>query len=479
LWVGFDRMRWGLSVFDGQTWQTSAEWNRDAVLYTMTFAADGQLWASGRFDSPVVGESDGFLAAFDGGEWAWRPVLPDWPFGARDLAAAPDGTLWVAVDGNRGLQVVDVGGGGLGREAAYYPEQVFADPVAVAPDGRVWASNNFRTKLLVFDGQEWRYQPIPLSALVSAIAPAPDGSLWVGTNRGAARLAEGTWQTFRSAESLYGRPKGAAAALAVASDGALWAGASAGGVARYSADHARLNTYPAALARFEVRSILSAADGSVWVATAGGGIGRYDGAAWEVFTPDSLLTTARVRALAVAADGSAWLATASGAVRITETNCAFDPRWRSRSNALAVEAAPDGVWIATRSAGAMLWSQEDGSLFEARQQTGSRVNALDVAPDGSAWFAGEEAAIGYLAGEWQRLAVDADLAEGGLTAILYAPDRTLWIGTRQGAAYREGRNWRVLTPADGLADPHVQYIAAAPDGSIWFATPGGLSRYNP
>ncbi|MBL9134939.1 MAG: hypothetical protein JNK85_03680 [Verrucomicrobiales bacterium] len=132
----------------------------------------------------------------------WRVVdgraeTVGWPsrWEVRQVAVAPDGTLWVASSGGLfrqvagGWQPVDVKDA-LGRRWAV------SDVLGVAFDGqgRPWVATP--AGVAVGEGQEWRFfegkDGLPDNDF-TGVSAAPDGAVWFGTKRGAIRFDGTDW----------------------------------------------------------------------------------------------------------------------------------------------------------------------------------------------------------------------------------------------------------------------------------------------
>jgi ligand-binding sensor domain-containing protein len=159
------------------------------------------------------------------GENHWLPVnFPDQEFITR-LAASASGDLWLGTRGH-----------GVYRLSSDIWSQFSinqADQLNLNPDGSAYYQAG--TDLLPLNGkflQHYRQVDGLPDDTVNAIAIAPNGAVWIGTDQGAGRFANGSWQSFGLGSGL-GAQK--VQALAIAPDGSVWFGTALGGLARYSA----------------------------------------------------------------------------------------------------------------------------------------------------------------------------------------------------------------------------------------------------
>jgi ligand-binding sensor domain-containing protein len=214
LWIG----EYGeLLRYDGQSWQTfKAAELEDVDIYAIEIGPDDVKWiATGNglmrhdpatdewttftgTDHPIIGDLWAYLAASDGtiwigGEeglaryegrtWSTPEALGDAPQLIDDLAEAPDGSLWVAADGEL-AHLTD------GRWSySVWPTYGWLESVAVAPDGSVWAGYEGLGR---YDPATGDWQIFTLAdglahQYVQAIHVTPEGVVWVGTEGGISR----------------------------------------------------------------------------------------------------------------------------------------------------------------------------------------------------------------------------------------------------------------------------------------------------
>ena len=158
----------------------------------MAFTPDGVFWAN--LDA---GQDEGTLASFDGEGWTEHPLPDGAPIGA--IEATPDGAVLVTghVEDGPGPLVARLDDDGWTMlpmlddptlAGSYYGG---AGNLAAAPDGSVWLSNGdlrggpngtSPQGLLHYDGNRWQsVEPMPDTPSMRAgpVAVGPDGTLWV------------------------------------------------------------------------------------------------------------------------------------------------------------------------------------------------------------------------------------------------------------------------------------------------------------
>jgi signal transduction histidine kinase/ligand-binding sensor domain-containing protein len=229
LWAGY--RRGGIAVFRDGKLRELPSTDRDGVL-TMTAAPDGTVWAA-------LNSIQHNLARFVGGKR--QDIDPSWnlPEGyIMDLKAARDGTLWVAIDGSlsflrRGARrferadVVMGAGAGLAEDA----------------DGRLWVSDSLGARPLPNVAKGEKAKPgmagyaVSDSARYARILFDRDGALW-GT-------------TFSTGVFRVARP-----------DAALTAGA--------SRPHAETNEAKDGLCSNKAVPILEDREGKIWIGASAG-----------------------------------------------------------------------------------------------------------------------------------------------------------------------------------------------------------------
>jgi serine/threonine protein kinase/ligand-binding sensor domain-containing protein len=207
-----------LVYYDGQGWQTfSAPELTDVSIDGIEFGPGDVQWIATdaglmRYD-PATGEWTTFTSAD-------HPFLDDiWCF-----LAASDGTVWVG--GERGLVQYDGATWSTPPASGGMPQ--FVDDVAEGPDGTLWVAAD--GELGHLSGEQWTYVSWPGDGWIETLAFAPDGSIWAGyEGLGRYDPAGDTWKIFTTADGLVHM---VVRAIYVTPDGVVWVGTE-GGVSRY------------------------------------------------------------------------------------------------------------------------------------------------------------------------------------------------------------------------------------------------------
>lgn len=196
----------------------------------LTVAADGRVWVL----------SDAHASAF-----VIDPSVPNVPVGryavngdelggrrGKDIAAAPDGTVWITDSlGDGVLRIAPDGRGADTRGGA--PDCSFDGIIAPGPDGKMWCADNEEgdaLKRIELDGVNNTSLPIAKGFAVSSLSAGPGGRMWFGRNSagsfafkpgdGAVGFVgpDGTAKEFPLGDRV------APTSLAAGPDGAMWFG---------------------------------------------------------------------------------------------------------------------------------------------------------------------------------------------------------------------------------------------------------------
>jgi hypothetical protein len=310
-----------------------------------------------------------------------------------------------------------------GYVATIFPAGDNLRDLAVAPDGTLWAAGYQRPSdelvgsVARFDGETWATYTtddgLPRGAVLT-VDVAPDGTVWAGTERGLARLDGEVWTVVSpqvSVEHVAFAPDGSIVAVSYTPQGQ-------GPDPLYTADIARFDGQTwstlgggGTLLPEELEDVIrcldvSPVDGSVWACAGGGswvpfkGIWRFDGSGWTSWLEDEWPRGA-AHALTIRSDGSVWVLAHDGAGGVSLAS--FDggawtvfpapftttlPKYAGNLGPMVI--GPDGrTWfVATEFAAVRNYSDYlfsfDGSSW-TRDRLGSHVPALEVAADGTIW----------------------------------------------------------------------------------------------
>lgn len=384
---------------------------------------------------------------------------------ARDIAVAPDGTLWLATD--HGLchftGPVDTADDTTCRNYTDADGLMHnaVRAVAVTDDNVVWAGTE--TGVSRFDGRSWKSYPSPVPT--EDLAVARSGEVWHATAAGVGRYmpSQDVWTTY--AEE-HGLPSAHAQVIAIGPAGEVWTYVLWHGVHRFDGERWQaVDDPPGGI----VADIAFAADGTPWVATVGGT--HYPGGslvyreddAWSDVTTAHGLTSISAVALGPGGVVAAGTNLGLGIYQGGEWRLLKDGPTSDRATSVAV--TPDGAaWfgfgdhsVSTLGGGLSRFNGQDWQYFLGDAE----VNVLAVAPDGSLW-AGVGCDVQRFDGiAWDTVArCEEDLPLGNVLDIAFTPDGAAWVANGFGLARFDGQSWTVF---EGL----VNSLVVAPDGAIW------------
>lgn len=196
----------------------------------LTVAQDGRVWVL----------SDAHASAF-----VIDPAAPGAPVGrfavngdelggrrGNDIAAAPDGTVWVTDSVGDGILRIAPDGRSADTRGGP-PDCDFDGVVAPGPDGRMWCADNSdgdALKRIELDGVSSVAVPIAPGFGVSSLAAGPGGTMWFGRNSAGSYAfkpgdgAVGYVSPDGSAREFPLGDRVAPTSLAAGPDGAMWFG---------------------------------------------------------------------------------------------------------------------------------------------------------------------------------------------------------------------------------------------------------------
>lgn len=353
------------------------------------------------------------------------------------LAAARDGSLWVAGEGklrkwagtNWSAQVTD-----------FFPwADISVTTMLETSSGRL-VVGTLQRGLFIFDPiTGWFYlnrtNGLPQD-WVCSLTEDREKNLWVGTSGGLALLRERKVTMFGPPDDWQGRP---VYSIARTHAGSVWAATEGAGLYYFNAG--RWEHYGAAegLANEFVWSVFEDSQNQIWAGTWGGGLFRLEQGSFVAQT--NLIATADpVVALKESPPGTIWVGTGAGLVRMRSNALERFAKFggAAAGDVRVIEAGANGdVWIGTQGSGLGRWRNEEFKTFSTK--------------DG--------------------------LAENFILSLLSEPDGTLWIGTLDmGLCRFKNGEFRTITAAHGLPANTIYHIEDDQMGNLWFNSPGGLFR---
>ena len=388
-------------------------------------------------------------------------------------------------------------------------------------DGYVWVATE--EGLARFDGISFKIfdrqnTPALKSNDVRALlAAGKAGELWVCTAAGVARLADGQWQTFTTADGLASDDVAAAyedragavwfatsaglsryldgkftnftkkdgleggGVLAVAEDaeGNLWVGTDEG-LSRFGAGVFTTETTGDGPTR-AVTAIALGGDGCLWLGTASGLSCLRDGRPHTFTTADGLPND-RITSLRAGGGGSLWVGTAGGLARLRggrfETFKGEDDGLSDGIILSIFEDAEGSLWVGTESEGLTQLKDRKFTTYTTREGLASDlVKSIYEDRQGGVWVGTYGGGLSLLKdGSVRNYTTEQGLASNIVLSLAEGADGELWVGTPDGLSRLRDGKFTTYTSADGLPNDFVRSIYADRAGALWVGTRGGLAR---
>lgn len=143
----------------------------------------------------------------------------------------------------------------------------------------------------------------------------------------------------------------------------------------------------------------------------------------------------------------------------------------------AFPARSGGVWLVTRTAGMLLWRNNQLQEFPDRRCTPTVVgDGIAEGLDGSLWMQ-SAAGLSHLSGTTCKLlGPEAGVPKGMPASVFVDRDGTVWIKAPNGSILvkKTGTDAFHLWDHDNHLPPGVAHMHQAPDKSIWISDPSGL-----
>ena len=466
LWLGTDA---GLIRFDGVRFVRVDEPRlRDVRVGALLTTSDGSLW--------IGLNSTAALCRYQGGRFTFYTAGDGLPFSVGRILEDADGVLWAG--GRGGLsRMVNGRWQRLGADEGLTSESVSG--IFQDRQKAIWVATVNR--LYRKAAGESRFEPVPASFHVRALADDRDGALW------ATGPLQAIGTPLGSSNPGVMRAWADVAGWRVMRDGSdnLWVATLGRGILRVS------NTTAGAVPKVErlgselglshdvVRSLFEDREGNLWVGTQHG-LNRFSERTIKMLTSQSDVSPP-VRAITAGTDGSVWIGTDTGVYRFADGRRTHYGRSEGLPTLVIGSLHTDRkgtIWVAAEQGGV---ARFDGRRFVAvtgPQHTAlRRVWAITSDADDALWLCDvDNGLFRWKDGALTSFAGTPSIASHRVCAAMLT-DRNgrVWTGFSDGTlAIREHDTFRILDARDGLTGGAVSALHEDASGTIWIGTAKGL-----
>ncbi len=397
-------------------------------------------------------------------------------------ARMEDGILFLASFGTDTILVgVYEGMISIGTETTWipYPADV-PRPNLALDDGRgmCWVGTNVRG-LIGWNGQNWfplgMAQGLP-DARVRALEADREGNLWIGTDSGLARFSPAPFSVY---DESTGLPNPFVRSLFTDNQGTLWAGTRRGPAYLEGNQFVPLDAelFPDPL----IFDIDQDKQGRMYFANRSG-FTIYESGKTEYYDRSRGLPTDTMVCLLVDHKDRIWLG-GNGLFEWREGQfIAHLQEQLSDLSVITMKASGDGkIWVGS-SRGPFLYDPETRSVTSFEAEIPTTIWSIDVADDGSTWFATNGlGAANYTADNGFTFIDETTGLPNEFTWQVLSHQGAIWIAHSMGISKLKENEWTHFDTDDGIAELEGSATACLVDskGNLWFGSGKGVSKYSP
>lgn len=301
---------------------------------------------------------------------------------------------------------------------------------------------------------------------VLSVSVARDGGVWAATERGAGRLHQGRWETWRNTEPVNApnelRMRNNFTTVLGRADGSVWFGTWGRALYRWEPGQTQLAHFgmSAEWVVDHVSSLYEDRAGATWVGSGGRGVVRFRADERTSLSPKSSLSNGDVTCALQTRDGAHWFGTKGGGLN----------RWQAGTNAA--------------------YTMRDGLPSDA-------ITALHEDAEGALWIGTNRGLGRHAHGQFKTFTIREGLLDDLINGLLEDDFGCFWISCNRGIArirradlnaVAAGRLKSVSHVAvgevDGMASAETNggaqpSAAKSPDGRLWFPTIRGVVEIDP
>ncbi len=423
------------------------------------------------------------------GDWRSVGTNEDLPFANLSAVTCTEETLAVG-SAVRGVALYDVDAEEWTQVAA--PQGTLTQPVrdlAFAPDGSLWVASGTEAAQIVDGDVEVTFdaENSPLTGeAITAIGVAGDGALWLTTGDRLLRYLDDAWETYRAGDIEGDYPQDPLRDLQPEEDGRVWLLSQSAEICRFDPELGSC----VSLVRHDDGSnatalaLAVAANGDLAYATAGAGAQRMVANEWQQFyEPTPFPATNRIFALATDTNGWLWAVTSSGAQRVNPAQPQQATLYTAQQGVSATNLRTlyadksGGVWLG--GIGASHFDGETWTNFSASDGLASdAISAITQDSQSRVWFGTKSGLSIWTGSAFFNLTSENGLPDAEILSLA-ADAATVWIGSAKGGLYRfENNQLQVLTQENvGLPSNRITALLAMPNGTLYVGTDKGLVQF--